>query len=257
MLMNNKAEELGLKNTHFVTPHGLDSEGHQTTAYELAQLANYALENKKFKEIVGTKSCTVTVSGKSVTISNGNELLGNFLGVYGVKTGFTNGANRCLVTACERSGIDVISVVLGADTKNIRTVDSKNILNYTFQNFQYVDIESQINKYFQEWKADNFIEVEKGNTLYADIKIENIEYSQILIKKNNIDKIKVKVECEKLLKAPVFANTKVGEIIVKLEEEEILKSNIVIENTVDKKATEEYFCEIMKNFKKYLLESFV
>jgi len=255
--MNNKAAELGLKNTHFVTPHGLDSDGHQTTAYELAQLANYALENKKFKEIVGTKNCTVTVSGRSVSISNGNELLGNFLGVYGVKTGFTNGANRCLVTACERSGIDVISVVLGADTKNIRTVDSKNILNYTFQNFQYVDIESQINKYFEEWKEDNFIEVLKGNRLYADIKLDNVSYSQILVNKNNIDKIKVKIECEEILEAPVYVNTKVGEIIVKLENEEILKTNILIENTIDKKTIEEYFGEIMKNFKKYLLESFI
>jgi len=255
--MNNKAKELGLENTHFVTPHGLDSDGHQTTAYELAKLANYALGNKKFKEIVGTKTYTVTVSGRSINVSNGNELLGNFTGVYGVKTGFTNGANRCLVTACERSGIDVISVVLGADTKNIRTVDSKNILNYTFQNFQYVDIESQINKYFEEWKADNFIEVSKGNSLYADIKLENIEYSQILVKKNNIDKIKVKIECEEMLEAPVYINTKVGEVTVKLENEEILKTNVLIENTIDKKTTEEYFFEIVKNFKKYLLESFV
>ena len=134
-LMNNKAQELGLENTHFVTPHGLDSEEHYTTAYELAKLANYALDNEKFLEIVGTKNYTVTASGRSINVSNGNELLGYFGGVYGVKTGFTNGANRCLVTACKRGDIDVISVVLGADTKTIRTKDSINILNYVFKNF--------------------------------------------------------------------------------------------------------------------------
>ena len=120
-LMNKKAEELGLKNTHFVTPHGLDQEEHYTTAYELAILADYGLNIDKFKEIVGTKSYTVTINGYSKTLNNTNELLGNLNGVYGVKTGFTNGANRCLVTSIKRDNLDVICVVLGADTKNYRT----------------------------------------------------------------------------------------------------------------------------------------
>lgn len=254
-LMNKKAKELGLENTHYVTPHGLDNDDHYTTAYELAKLSNYALNNKKFKEIVGTKIYTVKVSGRSITVSNGNELLGNFSGVYGVKTGFTNGANRCLVTACQRDGIDIISVVLGADTKNIRTADSKNILNYIFQNFQYVDIENKIKKYFNSWKEDNFVEVNKGRNLYADLKLDNIKYSQILVNKNNIDKIRIKLECEQFLEAPVYENTKVGEITLKLENEEILRLNILIDSTINKKTVEEYLYEILENVKKIMLES--
>ena len=101
-LMNKKASELNLTNTHFVTPHGLDQDEHYTTAYELALLTNYALNNKTFSQIVGTKTFTITINGYPKELLNTNELLGNFDGVYGVKTGFTNGANRCLVTACER-----------------------------------------------------------------------------------------------------------------------------------------------------------
>ena len=101
-LMNKKASELNLTNTHFVTPHGLDQDEHYTTAYELALLTNYALNNKTFAQIVGTKTFTITINGYPKELLNTNELLGNFDGVYGVKTGFTNGANRCLVTACER-----------------------------------------------------------------------------------------------------------------------------------------------------------
>ena len=112
IMMNNKAKELNLENTHFETPHGLDSDNHYTTAYDLALLTNYALKNKTFLNIVGTKNYTITINGYPKNISNTNELLGNLNGVYGVKTGFTNGANRCLVTACKRENLDIICVVL-------------------------------------------------------------------------------------------------------------------------------------------------
>lgn len=257
VLMNNKAEELGLKDTHFVTPHGLDSDGHQTTAYELAKLANYALNNKKFREIVGTKNCTVTLSGRSLNISNGNELLGNFEGVYGVKTGFTNGANRCLVTACKRGDKDLISVVLGADTKNIRTKDSMNILKYAFKNYEYVNLENKVKQSFESWNDDNFLEIIKGNKICANLELDEIEYSQILVNKNNIDNVSVDIECEKLMEAPVYENTKVGTITIKLGEDVVSKSNILVKETVNKKTILEYFYEIMQNFKKYMLESFI
>lgn len=112
IMMNNKAKELKLRNTHFETPHGLDSDNHYTTAYDLALLTNYALKNKTFLNIVGTKNYTITINGYPKSITNTNELLGSLNGVYGVKTGFTNGANRCIVTACKRDNLDVICVVL-------------------------------------------------------------------------------------------------------------------------------------------------
>ena len=92
VLMNKKAKELGLNNTHFVTPHGLDDKEHYTTAYELAILTDYALKNKKFAEIVNTKSKTILINGYQKQIHNTNELLGVLEGVNGVKTGFTNNA---------------------------------------------------------------------------------------------------------------------------------------------------------------------
>ena len=94
-MMNNKAKELNLENTHFVTPHGLDNPEHYTTAVELAKLADYALKNETFAKVVNTKTYTVTINGYPKTISNTNELLGNIEGVNGVKTGFTNNAGRC------------------------------------------------------------------------------------------------------------------------------------------------------------------
>ena len=101
-MMNKKAQELGLTDTNFVTPHGLDNSKHYTTAYELAKLTDYALQNEKFAQIVGTKQTSITINGVPRTISNTNELLGVLNGVVGVKTGFTNGAGRCLVTETKK-----------------------------------------------------------------------------------------------------------------------------------------------------------
>ena len=138
--MNKKAMCIGLKNSHFTSPHGLDAPEHYTTAYELALLTDYALKNNDFCNIVGTKSYNVTINGYSKSINNSNELLGYLDGVYGVKTGFTNGANRCLVTSIKRSNKDIICIVLGADTKKDRTKDSVKLINYAFNNkdFNYV-----------------------------------------------------------------------------------------------------------------------
>ena len=83
-MMNKKSNELKLKSTHFVTPHGLDNDDHFTTAYDLALLTDYALKNEIFSKIVKTKTYTITLNGYPKTLSNTNELLGNLNGVYGV-----------------------------------------------------------------------------------------------------------------------------------------------------------------------------
>ena len=144
LLMNSKAKELNLLSTHFVSPHGLDHENHYTTAYELAKLTDYALQNEVFSKIVNTDTYTININNSPKNLHNTNELLGYIDGVYGVKTGFTNGANRCLVSACKRNNIDVISIVLGCDTKKDRTLDSINLINYTFENYESVNIKEII-----------------------------------------------------------------------------------------------------------------
>ena len=161
-LMNNKAIELGLVNTHFVTPHGLDDDNHYTTAYDLAVLTNYALNIEKFRNIVGTKTTSIMVGNYSRTITNTNELLGYVDGVYGVKTGFTGNAGRCLVTSCKRGNLDVIIVVLGADTKKIRGLDTRNVINYVFNNFEMVDTYEKIEFAFENFKNTQKISVNKS-----------------------------------------------------------------------------------------------
>ena len=166
--MNEKARDLKLQNTHFVSPHGLDNPEHYTTAYELAIIADYAMDNEEFTKIVGTKNATVMINGYSKNIKNTNELLGYLNGVKGIKTGFTNNAGRCLVTCTNRSGFEIITVVLGADTKKFRTEDSIKLIEYTYKNFKEIDITQTINSKFSEWKKMNenrmIIEKAKNNS---------------------------------------------------------------------------------------------
>ena len=248
-LMNAKALELGLTNTHFETPHGLDSNEHYTTAYELALLSNYALNNPTFAKIVGTKNYTITINGSPKALSNTNELLGNMEGVYGIKTGFTNGANRCLVTACKRNNMDIICVVLGADTKKFRTIDSIKLINYVFNNFVVYDLESFVNKNFEDWKKDNlntFI-INKGLSQDVLLNIENLYISKVPIRKDLINSFEMKVECQKYFKAPVKGNSAIGNIVISNSGKEIAKCNISIMNNIDKKNSSYYFIYLLKN----------
>lgn len=258
-LMNAKALDLGLTNTHFETPHGLDSNEHYTTAYELALLSNYALNNPTFAKIVGTKNYTITINGSPKALSNTNELLGNMEGVYGIKTGFTNGANRCLVTACKKNNMDIICVVLGADTKKFRTIDSIKLINYVFNNFVVYDLESFVNKNFEDWKKDNlntFI-VNKGLSQDVLLNIENLYISKVPIRKDLINSFEMKVECQKYFKAPVKGNSSIGNIVISNSGKEIAKCNISIMNNIDKKNSSYYFIYLLKNissiFQKNLL----
>lgn len=116
VLMNEKAEELGLTDTHFVNPHGLDHEDHYTTARELALIAKEALSHPTFREICSSKRKTIPLHGDEGVrvLINHNKLLTSYEGCIGVKTGFTKKTGRCLVSAAEREGVTLIAVTLNA-----------------------------------------------------------------------------------------------------------------------------------------------
>ena len=249
-LMNQKAVELGLSNTHFVTPHGLDEDEHYTTAYELALLSNYAMNNEIFAKIVGTKNYTITINGYPKTLTNTNELLGSLNGVYGIKTGFTNGANRCLVTCCKRGEMDLICVVLGADTKKYRTTDSIKLLEYSFSNFKYVNIEEMVSNYFETWKENNknSFTINKGISSYLDLKYEDLEHSTIPIRNDLVDKFQFYITCDYVLDSPIGKGTSIGTITLSLEDKTIYSGNIITDSDVEKKSIFDYMLYFYKNF---------
>lgn len=250
VLMNEKAKELGLENTHFVTPHGLDSDEHYTTAYELAILTDYALKNETFADIVKTKTCNISINGTSRTISNTNELLGNLNGVYGVKTGFTNGAGRCLVTAIKREDLDIICIVLGADTKKIRTTDSVKLIEYAYANFKNIDLQTKIEEEFNNWKNINEgrINIEKGIKNVINLKLEEYDIKKYPIKNNTENQIKIEISANLNLIAPVEENTKIGEVTIIYDNNIISRIGILTTEKINKKGIKEYMVEMIKAF---------
>ena len=254
--MNEKAKELKLQNTHFVTPHGLDNPEHYTTAYELALITDYAMENELFSKIVSTQNITVLINGSSKNIKNTNELLGYLDGVKGVKTGFTNNAGRCLVTCTNRDGFEIIAVVLGADTKKFRTQDSIKLIEYTYKYFKETDITETINLKFSEWKQmnQNRIEIEKakcGSKLELIFNEDEIKNKCIPIKASNLDNIEVEIYCLTYLKAPVINGTVLGKMKILLNGEVIETVDIFNKEKIDKKNNIDYFLEFLQVFNKY------
>lgn len=139
--MNEKAAELGLSNTHFVTPSGLDADGHYTTARDLANLTAYAMKNALFREIVSCGSKTLEFGNPPYkrTLYNSNKMLSRYDGAIGVKTGFTDNARRCLVSAAKRDGVTLIAVTLNApDDWN----DHTRMLNYGFSQVSAYPLET-------------------------------------------------------------------------------------------------------------------
>lgn len=253
-MMNSKATSLGLSSTHFVTPHGLDDDNHYTTAYELALITNYALKNETFAKFVKTKTYTISINNHPKTLSNTNELLGNLDGVYGVKTGFTNGANRCLVTAVKRNNMDIICIVLGADTKKDRTKDSINLINYSFNNFKMVNIKEKITNEFINWKicnSSNF-RVKKGISGSVDIIIQDIPYDFFPIKCNQTDDMSIYIYCNTELTAPLPSSSTLGYLAVSVNNQTVLTLNLYNSNSIALKSPTKFFNGFLENYSYYL-----
>jgi D-alanyl-D-alanine carboxypeptidase/D-alanyl-D-alanine carboxypeptidase (penicillin-binding protein 5/6) len=135
MLMNYTAARLGLTNTNFTNPHGLDHEEHFTTAHDLAIITAYALQNSLFREVVSTKSLDVSLMDKegSRFFHNHNRLLRTYDGALGVKTGFTRRSGRSLVSAAERDGMMLVAVTINAPND---WNDHRAMLDYGFSTYQ-------------------------------------------------------------------------------------------------------------------------
>jgi len=133
-MMNQEAEDLGLTDTHFVNSHGLDAPDHYSSAYDLMMIARQALADPTFAEIVSTQEYTF----RGRRLSTRNELLGNYLGADGVKTGTTSGAGECLVASATREGHQVLVVVLGSED---RYGDASTLLDYYFDNYAWYPLE--------------------------------------------------------------------------------------------------------------------
>lgn len=253
ILMNKKVKEMSLPNTNFITPHGLDEENHYTTAYELALITDYALNIKEIANIVKTKTYTVYINGNPKNINNTNELLGSLDGVYGVKTGFTNGANRCLVTAVKRNNMDIICVVLGADTKKYRGKDSIELIEYVFSNYEMVDIKSKVEEKFNDAAKNLKFNINKGVNNELKVRLEENDIDLYPVYKDNVKDIEIETNISEILNAPIKKNEVIGILNVKINSEIIYELEILTDSDICKKNVADYYEDLLYNMKDWLI----
>ena len=201
-LMNDRADELGLKSTHFVTPSGLDdyTDDHYSSAYDMAVLAKEALKNSDFREICGTYNAKLKYGNPPYErwLTNSNKLLNTCKGVIGVKTGFTDKAKRCLVSACERNGATLICVTLNAPND---WLDHSRLFDYGFNMFEKQKLPTESNKY-----TVNVVGGTEDNVI-CETKIP-----QLNMLRGKADEVTSEVYIDHFLYAPVAGNTEVGKI---------------------------------------------
>jgi D-alanyl-D-alanine carboxypeptidase (penicillin-binding protein 5/6) len=232
-MMNRKARELGLKDTNFKTPHGLDADGHYTTAYELACMTRYALQNPVFSEIVKTKNTSISYR----TLNNTNEMLRAYPGADGVKTGYTGKAGRCLVTSVTREGGRFISVVINSPSRYARALSSKLILDYAYNNYKTYTL-------MRAGEIVRSIGVSKG--IDNSVAVESMDEVRMPLRKEEIDAMEMAVELPKIIDAPVYKNIEVGCVKFIINGEVIAKTQLKTCADVRRKTAREYLGDIFK-----------
>lgn len=236
-IMNAKAKEIGMKNSSFVTPSGLDDDNHYSTAYDMALLMSYAMKNAAFAELTSKKSESVTFikpEGKVCTYTNHNKLLRLYEYCVGGKTGFTENAGRCLVSCAKKDGITLVAVTLNApDDWN----DHINMYEYGFPMMQSVELDD-----FSESFSVNVV---GGETDSIFAVAENS--STVIVKKSGINKIERAVMLADFVYAPVTAGDKIGVITYKYDGNIIAKNYLVAETSVK-------YVEVKKGFFQSLLD---
>lgn len=222
-LMNIKAKNLGLENTSFKTPNGLDEEGHHTTAYELAKIAAYALDNDTFSNIVSTRSKNIGGNNGLTTIrylKNGNKLLKTYDCANGVKTGYTKLSGRCLVSSATKNSMTLIAVTLNDPDD---WDDHTSLLNYGFENFEKTKLMGE-NKTFS-------LSVVGGKE--DEIKVCNKENISLAVPKDGKDNVKYTVNLPRFVYAPIKKGNILGSIDVYYEDEIITRYPLITQSNIE------------------------
>ncbi len=236
-LMNEKAEELGLKDTHFVTPSGLDAENHYTTARDLANLARIAMQNEEFAKAAGSKSATLNYGNPPYkrSLTNHNKLLKTFDGAVGVKTGFTKKSGRCLVSAARRDGKYVIAVTLN-DPNDWQ--DHSAMLEYGLNQVKLTEITPKITNFtVPVINGEEKLNVEIGSYTVSTLKDENFS---------------CEVNLPKFLYAPIKMGEVIGSVIYKKNGTEIKSLDITAETDINLKTEEKNILVIIAENVRYI-----
>ncbi|EOW9527634.1 D-alanyl-D-alanine carboxypeptidase family protein [Bacillus cytotoxicus] len=225
-MMNKRAKELGLKNTHFQNPTGLPAKNHYSTAIDMAIIAKELMKYPLIRKYTGKYEDYLREdTDKKFWLVNTNKLVRFYPGVDGVKTGFTTEAKYCLTASAEKNGMRVISVVMGAPTSKERNSQVTKLLDYAFG--QYTT-----KKLYKRGEKIQTVQVGKGKKEKVDlVAADNV--SLLMKKGEDMDKIKKEIIAEKKVKAPIKKGDALGTLVITKDREVLLKQTIVAKEDVE------------------------
>lgn len=235
--MNEKAKELGMKDTQFMNTNGLPQEGHHTSAYDIALMSKELLKYPKIHDYLSIWMTTMKVGIASkretnLQLTNTNKLIRFYPGANGIKTGYTSNAKYCLSASATKNGLTLIAVLLGSPTSKIRFAEAKKLLNYGFSSYSSV-ILAKKNQRIDE------VVVEKGKEAKINAIVK--EDVSVLVKKGDEKSVSKEVILPKSIKAPFKEGTKVGEIILAKDGQEVGRVDLITEKGVEKASMMDMF----------------
>lgn len=241
-LMNERAKELGMQNTHFSNASGLPMENHYTTAYDIGLMSRELIKHKNIVKYLTTYMEDIYVGRKKdeiQTLVNTNKLVKDYEGTTGIKTGSIDAAGYCLSASAKRDDLHLIAVILGGKSSALRFEEAKKLLDYGFANYDSIEIGK---------KGDilGTFPIEKSDKNYIDLVLNRDVYS--LISKENKGKVEKKIVYNEGIKSPLLEGQVIGELIVLIDGNEVDKIDLVAKNDVNNASILLLFKKTIKSF---------
>ncbi len=233
-MMNKRAEELGMENTHFVNCTGLDAEGHLTTAYDVALMSCELLKH----ELI-TNYSTVwmdTLRGGESQLVNTNKLVRFYDGCIGLKTGTTSQAGHCLSAAARRDGMTLVAVVMKGADSNARFAGARAMLDFGFANYSFEMIDAEL-------KDNTFVKIKGGVKKAVRVKAGD---ALCVLSRKGTPEIKRQVLLSEELKAPIKEGDEVGKIVITADGEEVGVIKVTAAESVKKRSIFTVFGWLLK-----------
>lgn len=243
--MNQKAKELGMKNTHFVNCCGLDADGHVSTAFDIALMSAELMT--RFPDVmqytttrISSMTHTTNKGTSEFGLTNTNKLLNSYQGITGLKTGSTGKARYCLSATANRNGIDMIAVVLSAPDTKTRFREAATLLNYGFSKCKvYTDDHSDLEP----------ITVKVENSLQKEVSlVPKCEFRYVTVSKEELEKITEELLVYEKITAPIAKDDELGAIVYSIDGKEIGRIPIVAGQEVKKATYPDYIKRIISYF---------
>ncbi len=221
-MMNSRAKELGMTNTHFINATGLDAEGHLSSAHDIAVMSRELIKHDLIKNYSTVWMDTLR-DGESELV-NTNKLVRFYEGTTGLKTGTTSGAGYCLSATAERNGLELVAVIMSGDTSQERFNGAKKLLDYGFANYEYTSIAPTLDT--------NIINIKNG--VQKTVKIEVPDNFGALLKKSDTAAVTQQINLPKEIIAPIKKGDSVGTVDFYLNGQQIGSINIICTENIDK-----------------------